>query len=83
MTPRCVRGTVGDSLYRSARAAGVPQARCKPICARWANIDMDSDIRASDTFDFIIAYRRAATGDRQAGQLLYAGIDRDDTPRVS
>jgi murein DD-endopeptidase MepM/ murein hydrolase activator NlpD len=30
----------------------------------------------------IVSYRRAATGERQAGQLLYAGIDRNGKPRT-
>ena len=33
-TPLRIQGLVGDSLYRSARAAGVPSRRPKPICAR-------------------------------------------------
>ena len=39
-------------------------------------------MRSGDTFDFIVAHRRAATGERQAGQLLYAGLERDSAPRV-
>ncbi|MGB3379138.1 MAG: M23 family metallopeptidase, partial [Allopontixanthobacter sediminis] len=32
------------------------------------------------TFDIIIAHKRAATGERQAGQLLFAGIERSGKP---
>ena len=82
-TPLRIRGTVGDSLYRSARAAGAPasavQAYIKTLSTQ---VNLERDIRATDTFDMIVAHRRAATGERQAGQLLYAGIDRESTPKV-
>ena len=80
-TPLRIRGTVGASLYRSARAAGAPasavQAYLKTLNAQ---SDVGGDLRASDTFDMIVAHRRAATGERQAGQLLYAGLERGDKP---
>jgi murein DD-endopeptidase MepM/ murein hydrolase activator NlpD len=47
-----------------------------------SQVDLDSGVRPTDTFDMIVSYRRAATGERQAGQLLYAGIDRDGKPRT-
>jgi murein DD-endopeptidase MepM/ murein hydrolase activator NlpD len=47
-----------------------------------SQIDMEREVRAGDEFDIIIAYRRAATGERQAGQLLYAGVDRGGKPRT-
>ncbi|WP_369026480.1 peptidoglycan DD-metalloendopeptidase family protein [Qipengyuania sp. RANM35] len=82
-TPLRIRGTVGDSLYRSARAAGAPASAVQSYLKTLSQqINLDRDIRAGDTFDFIIAHRRAATGERQAGQLLYAGIDRGDKSRV-
>lgn len=82
-TPLRIRGTVGSSLYRSARAAGAPasavQAYLKTLSQQ---VDLDRELRSTDTFDLIIAHRRAATGERQAGQLLFAGIDRGDKPKV-
>ena len=76
-TPLRVRGKVGQSLYRSMRAAGVPAGAVQEYLRALDNqIDMDGEVRGSDEFDIILAYRRAATGERQAGQLLYAGIDR-------
>ena len=33
-------------------------------------------IGADDEFDIIIEHRRAATGETETGQLLYAGLDR-------
>jgi murein DD-endopeptidase MepM/ murein hydrolase activator NlpD len=75
-TPLRVRGTVGSSLYRSARAAGAPpeaiQSYLKVIAARTPL----NRIGASDEFDIIIEHRRAETGEVKAGNLLYAGIDR-------
>ena len=82
-TPLRIRGTVGQSLYRSARAAGAPASAVQAyLKALDGQIDMDRQIAATDEFDMIISYRRAATGDRQAGQLLYAGIDRAGAPRT-
>lgn len=82
-TPLRVRGKVGSSLYRSMRAAGVPASAVQEYIKTLDNqIDMDREVRSSDEWDIIIAYRRAATGERQAGQLLYAGIDRGGAPRT-
>lgn len=76
-TPLRIRGTVGSSLYRSMRAAGAPASAVQQYLKALSDqVDMDRAVRASDTFDMIVQYRRAATGERQAGQLLYAGIDR-------
>ena len=82
-TPLRIRGQVGSSLYRSMRAAGVPASAVQDyIKALDAQIDLDREVGSADEFDIIIAYRRAATGERQAGQLLYAGVDRGGSPRT-
>ncbi len=82
-TPLRIRGTVGSSLYRSARAAGAPASAVQAYLKTLGqHLDLDREISSGDTFDFIVAHRRAATGERQAGQLLYAGLDRGETPRV-
>ncbi|MBD3729981.1 MAG: M23 family metallopeptidase [Sphingomonadales bacterium] len=82
-TPLRIRGVVGSSLYRSARAAGAPARAVQDyLAALGEHLDLDGDIRPTDTFDIIVAYRRAATGEVQAGQLLYAGIDRAGKPRT-
>lgn len=82
-TPLRLRGTVGPSLYRSMRGAGVPASAAQDyVRALDDQIDIDRELRAGDEFDIIIAYRRAATGERQAGKLLYAGIDRAGQPRT-
>ena len=82
-TPLRVRGQVGSSLYRSMRAAGVPASAVQDYLKTLnQQIDMDRQLGSSDEFDIVIAYRRAATGERQAGQLLYAGIKRDGKPKA-
>ncbi|MEX0342994.1 MAG: M23 family metallopeptidase [Erythrobacter sp.] len=82
-TPLRIRGTVGSSLYRSARAAGAPASAVQSYLKTLGQyVNLDRDVRAGDTFDFVVAHRRAATGERQAGQLLYAGLERDEAPRV-
>lgn len=76
-TPLRIRGQVGDSLYRSARAAGAPASAVQAYMkALGTQLDLQRDVRAGDTFDLIVSHRRAATGERQAGQLLFAGIER-------
>ena len=82
-TPLRIRGTVGESLYRSARAAGAPASAVQAyLKALGDQIDIDRNVRSTDTFDIIVSHRRAATGERQAGKLLYAGVDRGNTPRT-
>lgn len=82
-TPLRIRGTVGPSLYRSARAAGAPASAVQAyLRALGQQVDLEEGLLPTDTFDIIVQHRRAATGERQAGQLLYAGIDRDERPRV-
>ncbi|MXO91392.1 peptidoglycan DD-metalloendopeptidase family protein [Altererythrobacter aquaemixtae] len=82
-TPLRIRGTVGQSLYRSARAAGAPASAVQQYLeALGDQIDLDRSVRPTDTFDIIISHRRAATGERQAGKLLYAGIDRGGESRT-
>nr|WP_325065370.1 M23 family metallopeptidase [Parerythrobacter jejuensis] len=77
-TPLRIRGTVGSSLYRSARAAGAPASAVQQyLKVLGDHTDLDRSARSSDTFDMIVSYRRAATGERQAGKLLFAGIERD------
>jgi murein DD-endopeptidase MepM/ murein hydrolase activator NlpD len=75
--PLRVRGRAGAGLYWSLRAAGVsPQSAAEYLRALGTEIDVGSEIGADDRFDLVIASRRAATGERQVGPLLYAGIDR-------
>lgn len=82
-TPLRIRGVVGQSLYRSARAAGAPTGAIQEyLKAMDGQLDLERAIRAGDEFDMIISYRRAATGERQAGQLLYAGIERGGKPQT-
>lgn len=76
-TPLRIRGTVGDSLYRSARAAGVPakaiEAYLRTIAGK---VSLGSDVPASSRFDLIVEQARADTGEVKFGQLLYAGLER-------
>lgn len=82
-TPLRIRGTVGPSLYRSARAAGAPASAVQAyLRALGQQVDLEEGLLPTDSFDIIVEHRRAATGERQAGRLLYAGIDRDERPRV-
>jgi murein DD-endopeptidase MepM/ murein hydrolase activator NlpD len=75
-TPLRIQGVVGSSLYRSARAAGAPAKAVESyIRAIAAQMNIGS-VEADDRYDIIIEHRRAATGETEAGKLLYAGLDR-------
>jgi murein DD-endopeptidase MepM/ murein hydrolase activator NlpD len=75
--PLRVQGLVGDSLYRSARAAGVPakaiEAYIKAIASK---LSLANDIDASSRFDLVVEQARAETGEVEYGKLLYAGLER-------
>lgn len=77
-TPLRIRGTVGDSLYRSARAAGAPAESIQNFLQILSSQGKLNSVQPSDQFDIIIDYRRAASGDTRIGELLFAGIDRAD-----
>ena len=81
-TPLRIRGTVGDSLYRSARAAGAPARSVQQFLRVIGNeLSLDSEVAATDQFDLIVDYKRAATGEIEVGNVLYAGIYRDGEAR--
>ncbi|MBH0111479.1 M23 family metallopeptidase [Novosphingobium sp. YJ-S2-02] len=82
-TPLRIRGKVGAGLYRSARAAGAPVAAIQAyLKAVDRHLSLDSDIQSGDEFDMIVAYKRSARGERQVGELLYAGVEREGKPRL-
>lgn len=74
-TPLRVRGKIGSSLYRSARAAGVPAAAVQQYLKVISGHTNLSRLGANDEFDIIVDYRRAETGEVRSGKLLYAGIE--------
>ncbi|QQN75424.1 M23 family metallopeptidase [Croceicoccus sp. YJ47] len=74
-TPLRIRGKVGAGLYRAARAAGAPARSVQQYLAALDEaVDLDRVVGADDEFDMIVAYRRAATGEVEVGDLLYAGL---------
>jgi murein DD-endopeptidase MepM/ murein hydrolase activator NlpD len=82
-TPLRIEGTVGTSLYRSARAAGAPIKAIKQyLQALDQRVDLESDVAPGDRFDIIVAYKRSAEGGSQVGDLLYAGLEHDGRPRL-
>ena len=81
-TPLRIRGTVGDSLYRSARAVGAPPSSVQQYLRALGNeINLDREISTTDEFDMVIDYKRAATGEVEVGDVLYAALIRGDRPR--
>lgn len=82
-TPLRIRGAVGSSLYRSARNAGAPIAVIQDYLRAIDNhVSLESDLTATDDFDIVVAYKRSASGERQLGDLLYAGLERGGKPRL-
>ena len=75
-TPLRIQGRVGASLYRSARAAGVPARAVEAYLRALATQISVGDITADDRFDIVIEHRRAESGESESGRLLYAGLDR-------
>lgn len=76
-TPLRIRGVIGDSLYRSARAAGAPASAIQDYLKVISGRTSLSTLRSSDEFDIIVDYKRAETGEVKVGNLLYAGVDRE------
>lgn len=74
-TPLRIQGEVGASLYRSARAAGAPakavESYIKSLATRMPISRVGSDCK----FDIIVEQQRAATGEVQLGNLMYAGLN--------
>jgi murein DD-endopeptidase MepM/ murein hydrolase activator NlpD len=80
-TPLRIAGTVGSSLYRSARAAGAPPRAIQQYLQTLdAHLGLDSDIAPTDRFDFVVAYKRSASGESEVGELVYAGLERAGKP---
>jgi len=76
-TPLRIKGAVGDSLYRAARAAGAPAEAVQTyLRALGGFLSINRDVSSGDKFDLVIAQRRAETGEVEIGNLLYAGLER-------
>ncbi len=80
-SPLRIRGTVGSSLFRSARAAGAPiKAIEQYLQTIAAHLSLDGDVAPTDQFDMIVDYKRASGGENEVGNLVYAGLERDGKP---
>ena len=80
-TPLRITGLVGPSLYRSARAAGAPVKAIEQYLQTLdSRVSLDSDVSPRDKFDFVVAFKRAASGESETGDLLYAGLERGGHP---
>ncbi|TPE65054.1 M23 family peptidase [Sandaracinobacter neustonicus] len=74
-TPLRITGTVGASLERSARAAGLPASVVQEYLRQLGYaLDVQRDVNRRDKFEIIVAHRRAETGETEMGRLLYAGL---------
>ncbi len=73
-TPLRLQGRIGDSLYRSARAAGVPAKAVEAYIHAIASKDLLNAAQSDARYDIIVEHARAETGETQVGKLLYAGL---------
>ncbi len=78
-TPLRIQGRVGPSLYRSARAAGIPAKAVESFIRSVASRVPMSRIGADVQYDMIVERKRAATGEVQLGNLTYAGLSGEGT----
>ncbi|PTQ10725.1 hypothetical protein CLG96_09955 [Sphingomonas oleivorans] len=75
-TPLRIQGRVGSSLFQSARNAGAPAGAVEAyLRALGQRMSVRRDVKSGDRFDIIVEQRRAATGEVEIGQLLFAGLD--------
>lgn len=81
-TPLRIRGRVGESLYRSARAAGAPSRAVEAYIRSIATRVPIGRVGADAEFDIIVEQARAATGEVQLGNLLYAGLNGGGSGKV-
>lgn len=82
-TPLRIRGKVGQGLYRSARAAGVPLKAIQQYLRQLdERLSLEGDISSDDMFDIVVAYKRSAQGETEVGDLIYAGLEDNGKPRV-
>lgn len=82
-TPLRIRGIVGNSLYRSARAAGAPvKAIQQYLRTLDQHLNLEQDMSPADEFDIVVDYKRSASGESETGDLLYAGLSSAGKPRA-
>lgn len=82
-TPLRVSGTVGSSLSRAARSAGVPAKIVSNYIQTLSYvIDFQRQVGKGDRFDIVLEHRRAETGETETGGLLYAGLQRAKGERI-
>ena len=76
-TPQRISGRVGEGLFWSLRAAGVPaEAATEFMEALSGRLDIGRDLKPEDQFQLVIEQWRAPNGRSRSGSLLYAGIRR-------
>jgi murein DD-endopeptidase MepM/ murein hydrolase activator NlpD len=73
-TPLRIQGTIGSSLYRSARAAGAPAKAVESYIRALATRVPVSRLGSGCQFDIILGQARAETGEVQLGNLMLARV---------
>ncbi len=74
-TPTHVSGSVGGSLGKAARSAGLPaDLAAEAVKQLGYAVDFQHGVTKRDRFDIVVEHKRAETGDEQWGGLLYAAV---------
>lgn len=75
-TPLRLQGRAGTSLYKSMRAAGVPsRVAADYLKAIASRVSVGRDVSPDDRWDVALGQRRAATGEVELGDILFAGLN--------
>lgn len=81
-TPLRITGTVGGSLARSAKAAGLSAPLVAEAIRQFGYaVDFQHGVGRRDRFDLVVEHRRAATGETQTGGLMYAALGKTELMR--
>ena len=82
-TPLRIEGAIGENFTRSALDAGAPAEAVQAyLQALDAHSPYATDLRPDDKFDMVIDYKLSPGGERQAGGLLMARLERGGKPLV-
>ena len=82
-TPLRIQQTVGGNLEQSLLVAGIPPGIAREFVREISQRTSVARLSPDDRFDLIMEQRVAATGERETGRLLYAGILRKGAPPLS
>jgi len=76
-TPLRLSGSVGSSLNRALRSAGIPGSQAAEFVKQMRHVvDFQRGLGKADRFEIVIEQDRAETGEVRHGQLLFGAVAR-------